>query len=309
MQSSTVNSLLFLLSSSIFLLSSSCYGFLLPSSILSSQQQKYRYNYVQQQQPQQQQSSSALNVWWFGGTSDEATADDISCELVPVRIERTSANSRKIAGEITVDAPLSDVWAILTDYNRLSTHVPNLIQSKIMVPGTVGEPGDGQYQCRLYQQGAQKIVGFQFGADVTMQMTEKIIVDAPHQNADPDIPALPQQRQIGFKCVDSFFFSEFDGFWIVSEEEENEGSGTKLTYIVDVRPKGPVPVAALEWRIREDVPTNLRAVKQAALKVGHAGVSQFRQKRQRFTQNVKRVLQRPLTPEWSENETMAAYLK
>jgi len=32
-----------------------------------------------------------------------------------------------------------------------------------------------------------------------------------------------------------------------------------------VRPKGPVPVAALEWRIREDVPTNLRAVKAATL--------------------------------------------
>jgi len=28
--------------------------------------------------------------------------------------------------------------------------------------------------------------------------------------------------------------------------------------MVTVKPKGPVPVAAIEWRIREDVPTNLR---------------------------------------------------
>jgi hypothetical protein len=28
--------------------------------------------------------------------------------------------------------------------------------------------------------------------------------------------------------------------------------------MVNVKPKGPVPVGALEWRIREDVPTNVR---------------------------------------------------
>ncbi len=39
---------------------------------------------------------------------------------------------------------------------------------------------------------------------------------------------------------------------------------TLLTYSVFVRPKGPVPVIALEWRIREDVPRNLLAVKLAA---------------------------------------------
>ena len=44
-----------------------------------------------------------------------------------------------------------------------------------------------------------------------------------------------------------------------------------LTYDVLVRPKGPVPVFALEWRIREDVPTNLVAVKAAAEGLGRGG--------------------------------------
>ena len=35
-------------------------------------------------------------------------------------------------------------------------------------------------------------------------------------------------------------------------------------------------MAALEWRIREDVPTNLRAVKKAAVEVGRQGVLQAR---------------------------------
>ena len=45
-----------------------------------------------------------------------------------------------------------------------------------------------------------------------------------------------------------------------------------VSYTVEVRPKGPVPVAALEWRIQEDVPTNLRAVKKASMEVGAEGV-------------------------------------
>ena len=121
--------------------------------------------------------TSSLNVWWFGGNGDKESLSEgaDSCELVAVRIDRTSANSRRIAGEITVDAPLMDCWSILTDYNRLSIHVPNLVESKIIQARSAGLPGDGEYQCRLYQKGAQKIIGFEFGADVTMEMTEKII--------------------------------------------------------------------------------------------------------------------------------------
>ena len=55
---------------------------------------------------------------------------------------------------------------------------------------------------------------------------------------------------------------------------------TVLSYVVDVRPKGPVPVAALEWRIREDVPTNLRAVKSAALLLQQRMVVKARQQQQ-----------------------------
>ena len=114
-------------------------------------------------------------VWWFGGT-DNSVEDDDSCELVAVRIERTSPNSRRIAGDITVEAPIDDVWAILTDYDNLSTHVPNLVESKRVqsrnanANGSDSVQGDGSYSCRLFQRGAQKIVGFEFGASVTMDM-------------------------------------------------------------------------------------------------------------------------------------------
>ena len=216
------------------------------------------------------QSSTSLQMsWWFGGTagaSSEVSGDE--CELVAVRIDRTSPNSRRIAGEIVVNSSLQDVWAVLTDYDNLSTHVPNLVASKRIRSGH-GEAGDGSHKCRLYQRGAQKIIGFEFGADVTMDMSEQIVVAGQSgqitQSHDLETPypgdgavhmsgLFPEERRIDFKCVDSQFFSEFDGTWRVVQMPPNSFSGepeTTVSYTVDVRPKGPVPVAALEWRIRE----------------------------------------------------------
>ena len=114
-----------------------------------------------------------------------------------------------------------------------------------------------------------KIFGFEFGADVTLDMREHI--------SDGTTTASSRRQVIDFKCVDSQFFSEFDGSWIVEEyntEDDDCSSSTTSTstsepitivrYIVDVRPKGVVPVAALEWRIKEDVPVNIVAVAKAA---------------------------------------------
>ena len=223
-----------------------------------------------------------------------------------VRIERTSANSRRILGEIVVPAPLHDVWAILTDYNRLSTHVPNLVESRIERAMGPGAMGDGQFQCRLYQKGAQKIVGFEFGASVTMDMKEIVLAKLPPPvNGD-----ISDERKITFKCFDSFFFSEFDGEWRV-KEQRNKDNGeveTLLSYVVDVRPKGPVPVAPLEWRIREDVPTNLRAVKRAALEVGYDGVMATRGRARAAPAALPFARGARVKVQWYKDETMAAYL-
>jgi len=288
--------------------------------------------------------STALNVWWFGGSDTEQY--DESCELVAIRIEKTSGNSRRIAGDIIIPRPIDDVWAILTDYDNLSVHVPNLVESKRVSPSLGsnsnsnpnGRQGDGTYQCTLYQKGAQKIVGFEFGASVTMDMTEEIT----SRNQE-------DEKRILFKCVDSQFFSVFDGEWKVSSTIDPENP-TKLAslveYVVDVRPRGPVPVQALEWRIREDVPTNLRAVKAASIEVGMGGVKALQDSQRkgkggkvvyknisnppkrpvassRF--NGKRLIDRaaaasksavssaraklsPVKVQWSEDETMATYL-
>jgi len=252
-------------------------------------------NTPRRQQGQPITSNTKLNVFFFGGTPEvEITSStNDSCELVEVRIEKTSSNSRRIGGEIIVDAPIDDVWAILTDYDNLSTHVPNLVESRRRRSGSKGEQGDGSYTCQLYQKGAQKIIGFEFGASVTMDMVEKTVFGEDTSSRTraliKDGVILPKERLIEFKCVDSQFFSEFDGEW--RAKSTDDGLSTILNYMVDVRPKGPVPVIALEWRIREDVPTNLRAVKKSAIEVGKEGVLKMRRNGNRG-QTVRRALAR-----------------
>merc|ERR1719273_65987 len=270
---------------------------------------------------------------FFGTERVEVTRNvgSDSSGIVDVRIERTSQNSRRLGGEIIVDAPIDDVWTILTDYDNLSTHVPNLVESRRIRSGT-GEQGDGTYECRLYQKGAQNIIGFEFAASVTMDMVEKIssLSKFSGQNqlmrASSSKLAVPVERKIRFRCVDSPFFSVFDGEWKVTGSAD--GKSTTLNYVVDVRPRGPVPVAALEWRIREDVPSNLRAVKDAAIKFSRDSMQKLATEIQN-KKNVNRAIARNVKlrarklvghvmkkqPQfvpvviWDDEETMATYLR
>eukprot|EP00986_Skeletonema_menzelii_P011290 scaffold5793_cov146-Skeletonema_menzelii.AAC.4 len=234
-------------------------------------------------------------------------------ENVLVEIQRTSPNSRRISGEMIMNIPIDTIWSILTDYDNLSVHVPNLVESRVISNTSNSNPRlhtTSNNSPRVYQRGAQRIFGFEFGADVTLDMVEHVYT-LPSSSSSPSSSSAARRGRgatveegtvkqcvIDFKCVDSQFFSEFDGSWIVEEYKDDDSSdhhhGTPITmvrYVVDVRPKGPVPVAALEWRIKEDVPVNILAVSKAATAVIMAREQreedqQQKKKRQRFLANV-----------------------
>lgn len=93
--------------------------------------------------------------------------DDVSSQQennVNVSIEAPTFNSRKITANIIINSSMDNVWSILTDYNNLATHVPNLVQSYL-----IPVPEDRQ-KLRLFQEGAQKIIGFDFRASLIMDM-------------------------------------------------------------------------------------------------------------------------------------------
>lgn len=152
--------------------------------------------------------------------------------------------------------------------------------------------------------GAQKIIGFDFRASVTMDMTEEPM---------DTTRALPM-RQLTFKLVDSLMFSAFEGSWTVKyhkrhpvmdpmTSEVSYNYTTSLTYSVFVKPKGPVPVIALEWRIREDIPTNLLGMKAAAEKV-----AAIRRSNSRYLDRVGSSGGGDKAKPWGTGETLGLYM-
>lgn len=194
-------------------------------------------------------------------TSPPSSSSSPPSSLSSVTISRPSPRSRRITARITVDARPSTVWSVLTDYDNLAEHVPNLVESR-MVPHTDMGPG----RRRLYQAGIGKVLGVDVRAELTMDVAES----PPRASSDAS------GRVVAFTCVDSRFFETFDGSWTVGTGAGDaaaygrRSSGqttttTTLEYVVHVRPRGrAVPVKAVEWRVRGDVTANLEAVKAAS---------------------------------------------
>mmetsp|Transcript_9419 Transcript_9419/g.23637 ORF Transcript_9419/g.23637 Transcript_9419/m.23637 type:complete len:94 (+) Transcript_9419:117-398(+) len=72
-----------------------------------------------------------------------------------------------------------------------------------------------------------------------------------------DISLENSQRRILFHMVESRDFKKFEGVWHLTPL----GNKCRLRYEVEIQPRGLVPVRAIEWRIKEDLPGNLIAVK------------------------------------------------
>lgn len=155
-----------------------------------------------------------------------------------VSIERPAPNQRVVSSSTTINCPIDLVWGVLSDYGRLADYIPNLAMSDLKP-----HPQNG---IRLEQCGVQSILGFEFRASVTLDMTEVS-------------RESPRARAIDFVLHESRDFTEFTGSWRM---EAAPGEKTILHYTVSIIPKGLVPVRAIEWRISEDVPQNMDAVKR-----------------------------------------------
>jgi hypothetical protein len=125
-----------------------------------------------------------------------------------------------------------------------------------------------------------------------------------------------KERKLYFKLAESSMFSSFDGSWSLRYHSRSRKVDpttgdmineykTLLTYTVFVQPRGIVPVIALEWRIREDVPLNLDAVKVAAERYhrenGRKPPSGGSESEIRTNLNVKQT-------NWEQDETLGRYI-
>lgn len=289
-----------------------------------------------------------------GGLTSSLRPDRL---LSDVLIEAPSMQSRRITATILVEGDVDEVWQILTDYDNLSTHVPNLVQSYRIPARTDSSNNDNNsnrgrdrysfnnpnfadntgnnmdnkaINTRIFQEGAQKILGFDFRASLKMDMSEDSMY-ASRNNGNA--------KNLQFKLAESFMFSAFEGSWIVKPHSriaasagsrnnmrrpsssnnannrmENDDGGinvSQLTYNVFIKPRGPVPVAALEWRIKEDIPVNLLAVKKAVEEGAYYRIAS--RKRNNQDNKGKGLLNRlgirkQRDPYWDADETLESYI-
>ncbi len=226
--------------------------------------------------------------------SPAALLDDVC--LVPgepiVRVEEAPDNSRRIFTGIDITANIDDVWGVLTDYENLGNVIPSLVKNEVLTRTRKGG-------ARLAQVGGAKVLpGVTFTAktvlDVEVYLEDNPIPDELTADHLPDAPSstsssqvmrdfdklLPVQRgvfprpyaitqlkhrDITMQNVEGRGdFEHYQGIWRLQSLPNcapDGGDACRLTYAVEIKPKGFLPVGLIEGRIASDLKNNLDAIR------------------------------------------------
>ena len=157
-------------------------------------------------------------------------------QTIEQTMERLLNGTRRLAALLRTPIPINSIWSVLTDYDQLSEHIPNLVSSKV-----IARNGN---RIHLKQVGAQTLMGLRFSAQVQLELVE-----------DRELGLLEFHLLKGD-------FRRFEGLWKM--QELNNGESTCLLYELTVQGCLGMPVALIEQRLREDLKTNLLAIEQAA---------------------------------------------
>ena len=153
-------------------------------------------------------------------------------------MEKLSGGTRRLAAQLTTSASFDSLWSVLTDYDRLSLFIPNLLSSKQIFRNN--------NNVHLKQVGAQDFLGMKFSAEVTINLFE-----------EKDIGLLR------FNLIKGDF-RKFEGSWKI--KQINNTSKNSLIYDLTVQGCQWMPIKMIEKRLKKDLSENLIAVdKQAKL--------------------------------------------
>jgi ribosome-associated toxin RatA of RatAB toxin-antitoxin module len=155
---------------------------------------------------------------------------------VLLTLSKLAGRQRRIEATIHLSAEIEQVWQVLTNYEELADFIPNLSKSSRI------EHPEGSGGIRIEQVGIQNLKVVTFSARVVLDMAE-------------EYPSA-----IRFTMVEGDFKS-FSGAWLLQVIPEQDGGGTRLTYILEVWPKATIPVIAIEQRLKKDLPQNLYAIR------------------------------------------------
>ncbi|MGB3310821.1 MAG: SRPBCC family protein [Nodosilinea sp.] len=171
------------------------------------------------------ESGAAAGLGLDAGTLHEAG--------VSIQTEKLAGQQRRILASTNIPFTADQVWQILTDYDNLSSFIPNLSLSQ-----RLSHPEGG---IRLEQIGAQCFLNIKVCARVVLDMVE----------------AFPQELR--FSMVEGDF-RQFEGRWTLEPVTDAQGEVIRLGYELTIRPPRAMPVGLIERHIRHDLTRNLKAI-------------------------------------------------
>jgi hypothetical protein len=205
-----------------------------------------------------------------------------------VRVEEAPTNSRRIFTGVDIMADMDSVWEVLTSYETLQNVVPSLVKNEV-----VERYPDGG--ARLAQVGGARVLpGVTFTAKTVLDVRvyredspipETMLAahlpdDAPSAAVREYDKALPLRRgiyprpfsitslphrDITMQNVEGEGdFAHYQGVWRMQALPNcapNGGDAARLTYAVEIKPKGLLPVRLIEGRIAADLKANMGAIR------------------------------------------------
>jgi len=152
---------------------------------------------------------------------------------VTIHTEKLPVQQRRILAFVDIPFAAEQVWQVLTDYDNLSSFIPNLSYSQ-----RLSHPQGG---IRLEQIGSQCFLNVKFCARVVLDMIETF------------------PKELKFSMVEGDF-RQFEGRWTLEPIVKSQSQLTRLSYDLLVQPPRAMPAALIERHIRNDLTRNLRAI-------------------------------------------------
>jgi Polyketide cyclase / dehydrase and lipid transport len=146
-----------------------------------------------------------------------------------------SAFGGAVTAQMYLPMERSQVWAQLTNYSRWVQYFPDIVNSEIL-ESNPNRPHRGH---RLYQAARKTFLMFTAQVEIHLRVFENL------------------QRQIRFR-MERGSFNDFSAELTL----DDYGDGTVLTYSVEATPLIPVPSLFIEQAMRQDLPGNMRQMRQ-----------------------------------------------
>jgi ribosome-associated toxin RatA of RatAB toxin-antitoxin module len=166
-------------------------------------------------------------------------------ETVRISIHKQKGAQRQVHVQMTIPHTVEQVWQLITDYDRLTELIPNLVHCR--------QIGHTEASKHLELVGSCRILNFWFSIRLVLEAIE-----------------FPPY-QIDTQLIEGDLRS-YSGRWHLAPDQDGS---TVLSYTAEMVPKPGIPVALLERQIQHLLPINFLAIRHHLDRVNQTMESRF----------------------------------